>query len=70
LGGFFLLITRKKWGAILAIACIGAEILGRMYLVGAGIAPAHGADAIKIMIGGLIALSLIIYILWKWRSFD
>jgi len=70
LGGFFLLITRKKWGAILAVACIGAEIFGRMYLVATGVAPGHGADAIKIVIGGLIAFALILYILWKWRTFD
>lgn len=69
LGGVFLLITRRKWGAILACACIGAEILGRMYLVATGVAPAHGVDAIKIVIGGLIAISLIIYILWNWRAF-
>lgn len=70
LGGFFLLITRKKWGAVLAISFIGAEILGRIYLIAIGIAPGNGFDAVKILAGGLIALSLIIYILFKWRSFD
>lgn len=70
LGGFFLLITRKKWGAFLGMSFIGAEILGRVYLVATGIAPGTGSDAIKILMGGLIALGLIIYILCKWKSFD
>jgi len=70
LGGLFLLITRKKWGAVLAMSFIGAEILGRIYLIATGIAPASGADAIKILIGGLIALGLIVYISTKWRSFE
>ncbi|WP_322418797.1 hypothetical protein [Mesorhizobium huakuii] len=70
LGGFFLLITRMKWGAVLAISFIGAEILGRIYLIAIGIAPGKGFDAVKILVGGLIALGLIIYILFKWRSFD
>src|SRR5690242_6127085 len=54
LGGFFLLITRKKWGAILGMSFIGAEILGRIDLIATGIAPRTGFDAIKILLGGLI----------------
>src|SRR5581483_5285244 len=56
IGGIFLLITRKKWGAVLSMVCIGTEILGRIYLIETNIAPASGIDAIKILIGGLIAL--------------
>jgi len=41
----------RKWGAALGIAFVAAEILGRGYLVAAGIAPASGIDAIKIVIG-------------------
>ena len=70
LGGVFLLITRKKWGAVLGMLCIGIEILGRIYLIAAHIAPASGIDAVKILIGGLIAFSLIIYIAYEWTSFD
>jgi len=70
LGGFFLLVTRKKWGAFLGISFIGAEILGRVVLVGTGIAPGTGFDALKILLGGLIAFGLIIYIFCKWKSFD
>jgi hypothetical protein len=67
LGGLSLLITRKKWGAALSIAFIGAEILGRVYLVMAGIAPSSGTDLVKIVIGGAIAFALMAYI--GWRSF-
>jgi hypothetical protein len=58
LGGLSLL-TMKKWGAALGILFIGAEILGRVYLVTAGIAPSNGPDGIKIVIGGAIALAII-----------
>jgi len=67
LGGLSLLITRKKWGAALSVAFIGAEIPGRVYLVMAGIAPSSGTDLVKILIGGAIALAIMLYI--GWRSF-
>jgi hypothetical protein len=67
LAGLSLLITRKKWGAALAIAFIGAEVLGRVYLVTTGIAPSSGFDLVKVIIGGAIALALMLYT--GWRSF-
>jgi hypothetical protein len=67
LGGWSLLITRKKWGAAVSIVFIGAEILGRVYLVTTGIAPSSGADLVKIVIGGAIAFAVMLYI--YWRSF-
>jgi hypothetical protein len=39
-------------------------------LVVTGVAPAGGIDAIKIVIGGAIALALIIYVLAQWKKFD
>ena len=70
LGGLSLLVTRKKWGAVLGMLFIAAEILGRVYLIATGIAPATGRDAIKILIGGLIALALIAYVARKWKYFE
>ena len=67
LGGLSLLITKAKWGAMLSIGFIGAEILGRVYLVMVGIAPSSGIDLVKIIIGGSLALTLMLYI--GWRSF-
>jgi uncharacterized membrane protein len=69
LGGLSLL-TRKKWGAVLGILFISAEILGRIYLVMAGIAPSKGGDAVKIAVGGAIALGVILYVWSKWKKFD
>jgi hypothetical protein len=49
----------RKSGAVLAIRFFSAEILGRVYLVMAGIAPSSGGDAVKVVIGGTIALAVI-----------
>jgi hypothetical protein len=68
LGGISIL-TLRKWGAALGIAFVAAEILGRAYLVATGIAPANGGDAIKIVVGGIIALGVIAYVWSQWRKF-
>jgi hypothetical protein len=68
LGGISIL-TMRKWGAVLGIAFVASEVLGRDYLVASGMAPAHGVDAIKIVIGGIIALGVIAYVLSQWRTF-
>ena len=54
LGGLSILTMRKS-GATLGILFFACEVLGRLYLVMIGIAPSTGSDAIKIVIGGLIA---------------
>jgi hypothetical protein len=59
-------LTRKKWGAVLGILFISAEILGRVYLV----VPSKGEDAVKIVIGGAIALAVILYVWSQWKAFD
>lgn len=68
LGGTSIL-TKKRWGAVLGIGFISAEVLGRIYLVIIGIAPSHGFDAFKILVGATIAIILIIYILLNWKHF-
>jgi hypothetical protein len=68
LGGLALLITRRTWGTILGLLFIGAEVLGRIYLVAVGIAPSSGSDLLKIVIGGAIAIGFMSYI--AWRSFS
>jgi hypothetical protein len=64
------LLTMRKLGAALGMAFLGAEILGRVYLVAAGIAPAHGADAFKILAGGVIAFALILYTGARCKDFQ
>jgi hypothetical protein len=56
-------------GEPLGMLFIGAEIAGRIYLMATGIAAASGTDATKILIGGSIALALIIYVASHWKSF-
>src|SRR5260370_41710925 len=54
LAGLFLL-SMKQWGAVLGILFLSAEVLGRIYLVLRGVVPSKGGDALKILVGGLIA---------------
>ena len=68
LGGVALLTTRRQWGTILSLIFIGAEVLGRAYLVATGVAPSHGADFYKIVIGAIIAVCFMSYI--AFRSFS
>ena len=68
LGGLFIL-TMRKWGAAIGVFFIGTEVQGRIYLVTTGIAPSSGPDAMKIAMGGAIALALIAYVLSQWRAF-
>lgn len=63
-------MTGKKWGALVGILFVSAEILGRVYLVMAGIAPSRGGDLVKIVVGGAIALAVILYVLSRWKEFD
>jgi hypothetical protein len=62
--------TMRKWGAALGMIFVAAELLGRVHLVATGIAPASGDDAIKIIIGGVIALVIIVYVSSQWDKFN
>ena len=57
LGGLSILTIRKLGAAL--------GILGMI-----GIAPSTGGDAIKIVIGGLIALAVVGYVASQWKKFD
>lgn len=65
LAGLILLLTRRTWGTIFSLVLIGCEVLGRIYLVAVGIAPANGPDLVKIVIGGAIAIVFMLYIIWR-----
>ena len=69
LGGLSLL-TMKKRGEVLGILFISAEILGRVYLVSVGIAPSNGEGMVKIVVGGGIALGVVLYVCSQWNKFD
>ena len=66
LAGLSLLLTQKKWGATLSLIFIGAEVLGRFYLMMIGVAPSQGPDFIKIIVGAVIAVGVMIYIGWQY----
>ena len=60
--GITLLSTRRRWGTVLGLLFIAAEVAGRVYLVMAGVAPHSGGDFSKIVVGGLIAMGFMLYI--------
>jgi|SRR6516165_6490792 hypothetical protein len=70
LGGFALFLTRRRWGTIASLVFIGAEVAGRAYLVGTGVASSTGPDFLKIIIGGAIAIALMAYIAFRssWHN--
>lgn len=43
-------------------ADLHAALIGRVYLVAAGLAPSMGMDLIKVVVEGAIALALVVYI--------
>jgi Na+-translocating ferredoxin:NAD+ oxidoreductase RnfD subunit len=66
LAGISLLLTGKKWGAVLSLIFTGAEVLGRFFLVMTGVAPSRGPDLAKIIVGAVIAVCVMIYIGWQY----
>jgi hypothetical protein len=66
LGGLSLL-TMKKWGAVLGIVFITAEIFGGVYVVMAGVVPSQGGDVVKILAGGAFTLVVILSVGFQWK---
>jgi hypothetical protein len=69
LGGLSFL-TMRKWGAALGMIFVAAALLGRVHFVATGISPASGDDAIKIIISGVIAVTIIVYVSSQWDKFN
>ncbi len=75
LGSFYCLgglsfLTMRKWGAALGMIFVAAELLGRVHLVATGISAASGDDAIKIIISGVIALAITVYVSSQLDKFN
>ncbi len=69
LSGLFIL-PLKKWGAALAIACLAADVAGRVAMVAAGLYPLDTSrQTVAILLGTLIAAAFAVYIAYKWKSF-
>jgi len=66
----FLLLTMRMWAATLAIVLLGADIVGRVALVLAGLYPTDSLkNTLSIIAGTTIVAIVALYIGWKWKSF-
>ncbi len=76
LGAFYLIaglltLTMKRWGSMLAIILLVADILGRIALVITGLFPIDTLEnTFSIVAGTAIAGVFALYIGWKWKSFS
>lgn len=64
------LLPKRRTGALLGIVFILLEVLGRVHLVRIGTYPSRGPDFVKSVVGGTIALLLVVYLASRWREFD
>lgn len=65
-----LILTLKKWAAALAITLLGADIIGRVFLVLTGFYPTDSfKPTFAIIAGTAIAGIFAVYIGLKWKSF-
>ena len=59
-----------KGSRLLGLVFLSTEILGRIYLVMADIAPSEGGDEVRIVIGGVTALAVILYAWSQQNNLD
>jgi hypothetical protein len=63
------LLPKRRTGALLGIVFILLEVVGRVHLVRIGTYPSRGPDFVKSVVGGAIALLLVVYLATQWRRF-
>jgi hypothetical protein len=60
----------QRWGAALAVACLAADVAGRIAMVMLGLYPLDTPrQTFAIFMGTLIAVVFAIYIALRWKSF-
>jgi hypothetical protein len=64
------LLSERKTGVLLGISLILLEVLGRIHLVRRGMYPSRGADLVKSVVAGAIAILIVIYLVAQWRKLD
>jgi hypothetical protein len=65
-----LVVTMRRWAALLALACLVVVVAGRIALVVTGLFPLDSFEqTFAITVGTGIAASFAIYIGCKWRAF-
>lgn len=68
--GGALILTMRKWAAVLAILLLVADIVGRLALVVTGVYPLTSLEqTAAILVGTLIAAFFALYVGSKWASF-
>jgi hypothetical protein len=66
----FLILTMRKWAAVLAIVLLGADIVGRVALVLVGLYPTDSLkNTLSIIAGTLLVALVALYTAWKWKFF-
>ena len=64
------LLPQRRTSALVGIVFILLEVLGRVHLVRIGSYPSRGPDFAKSVVGGAIALLVVVYLATQWRKFD
>jgi len=64
------LLSKRRTGALLGVVFVLLEVLGRVHLVRTGRYPSGGPDFVKSLIGGAIAILVVVYVTAQWRRFD
>jgi len=62
--------SKTRTGALLGIVFVLLEVLGRVHLVRIGRYPSRGPDFVKSIVGGAIAILVVVYVVAQWRKFD
>jgi hypothetical protein len=69
--GGLLILTRKKWAAVIAIILLCADVIGRIYMIVAGLYPLNSfRQTFSIIVGTLIAAFFAVYIGLKLEFFS
>jgi hypothetical protein len=65
-----LMLTMQRWAATLAIVLLGADIVGRITLVIAGLYPTDSLkNTLSIIAGTIIVAIIALYIGLRWKAF-
>ena len=65
-----LIMTMKRWAAVLAIALLVADIAGRLWLADARLYPLSSFEQVfALVVGTAIAIAFAIYIAGKWNLY-
>jgi hypothetical protein len=64
------LLSKRRAGTLLGIVFVLLEVLGRVHLVRIGLYPSRGPDLAKMVVGGAIAILIVVYLVTQWRKSD